>query len=228
MSTHVTSASPCCPASRPETSTRFPYSLTGSRFLSGAAVMGASSSFLSKVPTAYSARKHSLSVACRRSYCGKPARTVQHFINHIAPLRIPHRLEYPLGSQIYLTILHQWLEARGRPFQLFLGGATCIEAIDPGTTGSTLSPAGTSRSSRIRGYFPEIPWPGSLLLAHGSPLHGKWFRSPTGLLLAAFCRVCLFSVALHLRHGVSLLTFAYHRETTSRWPVPRSCSVSGV
>ena len=63
---------------------------------------------------------------------------------------------------------------------------TCTQAIDPGTSGSTLTPVDTSRPSRCSGHFPDFPWPGSPWLAHGSPLHGDWFPNPTGLLLGAF------------------------------------------
>ena len=63
---------------------------------------------------------------------------------------------------------------------------TCTQAIDPGTSGSTLTPADTSRQSRSSGHDPDFPWSGSPWLAHGSPLHGDWFPNPTGLLLGAF------------------------------------------
>ena len=61
---------------------------------------------------------------------------------------------------------------------------TCTQAIDPGTSGSALTPADTSRPCRSSGYFPNFPWPGSPWLAHGSPLRGDWFPNPTGLLLS--------------------------------------------
>ena len=63
---------------------------------------------------------------------------------------------------------------------------TCTQAIDPGISRSTLTPADTSRPSRNSGHFPDFPWSGSPWLAHGSPLHGDWFPNPTGLLLGAF------------------------------------------
>ena len=63
---------------------------------------------------------------------------------------------------------------------------TCTQAIDPGTSGSTLTPADTSQPSWSSGHFPDFPWPGSPWLANGSPLHGDWFPNPTGLLLGAF------------------------------------------
>ena len=63
---------------------------------------------------------------------------------------------------------------------------TCTQAIDPGISRSTLTPADTSRPSRSSGHFPHFPWPGSPWLAHGSPLHGDWFPNFMGLLLGAF------------------------------------------
>ena len=63
---------------------------------------------------------------------------------------------------------------------------TCTQAIDPGTSGSALTPADTSRPSRSSGHFPDFPLPGSPWLAHGSPPDGDWFPNPTGLLLGAF------------------------------------------
>ena len=63
---------------------------------------------------------------------------------------------------------------------------TCTQAIDPGISRSTLTPADTSRPFRSLGHFPDFPWSGSPWLAHGSPLHGDWFPNPMGLLLGAF------------------------------------------
>ena len=63
---------------------------------------------------------------------------------------------------------------------------TCTQAIDPGISRSTLTPADASRPSRSSGHFPDFPWSGSPWLAHGSPLHGDWFPNATGLLLGAF------------------------------------------
>ena len=62
----------------------------------------------------------------------------------------------------------------------------CTQAIDPGISRSTLTPADTSRPSRSSGHFPDFPWSGSPWLAHGSPLHGDMFPNPMGLLLGAF------------------------------------------
>ena len=63
---------------------------------------------------------------------------------------------------------------------------TCTQAIDPGISSSTLTPADTSRPSWSSGHFPDFLWSGSPWLAHGSPLHGDWFPNPMGLLLGAF------------------------------------------
>ena len=63
---------------------------------------------------------------------------------------------------------------------------TCTQAIDPGISRSTLTPADTSRPSRSSGHFPDGPWPGSPWLAYGSPLHGDWFPNPMALLLGTF------------------------------------------
>ena len=57
---------------------------------------------------------------------------------------------------------------------------TCTQAIDPGISRSTLTPADTSQ------HFPDFLRSGSPWLAHGSPLHGNWFPNPMGLLLGAF------------------------------------------
>ena len=61
---------------------------------------------------------------------------------------------------------------------------TFTQAIDPGTSGSTFTPADTSRLSCSSGHFPNFPWSGSPWLAHDSPLHGDWFSNPTRLLLS--------------------------------------------
>ena len=58
---------------------------------------------------------------------------------------------------------------------------TSTQAIDPGISRSTLTPADTSRPSRSSGHFPELPWSGSPWLANGSPVHGDWFPNPTGV-----------------------------------------------
>ena len=68
------------------------------------------------------------------------------------------------------------------PLVLLTREPTCTQAIDPGISRSTLTPADTSRPSRSS----DFPWSGSPRLAHSSPLHGDWFPNPMGLLLGAF------------------------------------------
>ena len=63
---------------------------------------------------------------------------------------------------------------------------TCTQAIDPGISRSTPTPADTSRPSQSSRHLPAFPWSDSPWLAHGSPLHGDWLPDPTGLLLGAF------------------------------------------
>ena len=87
-----------------------------------------------------------------------------------------------------MSSIHGWRPG-GDPFDNHLvpltRESTCTQTIDPGTSGSTLTPADTSRPSRGSGHFPDFPWSGSPWLAHGSPLHGDWFPDPRGLLLGA-------------------------------------------
>ena len=40
-------------------------------------------------------------------------------LSHIPPLPIPHGMEYPLGTRMYLGVVHPRPEARGRPFPRF-------------------------------------------------------------------------------------------------------------
>ena len=93
---------------------------------------------------------------------------------------------------------------------------TCTLAIDPGASGSTLTPADTSRPSRSPGHFPDFPWSGSPWLAHGSPLHGDRFPNPTGLLLGAFCRP-IYPALFRSQPCDSPFPFASSR----LWPSPR-------
>ena len=112
-------------------------------------------------------------------------------LNHIPPLPIPHGLEYPLGSRMYLFFGPSAAGGLGAtvstfPRVLLTREPTCTQAIDLGASDSTRTPADTSGPSRSSGHFPNFPWPGCPWLAHGSPLHGDWFSNPTGLLLGAF------------------------------------------
>ena len=102
---------------------------------------------------------------------------------HPSRVRVPTRLPDALGCRPSMA------GGRGATLSTFpqvplTCEPTCTQAIDPGTSGSTLTPADTSLPSRSSGHFPDFPWPGSPWLAHGSPLHGDWFPNPTGLLLS--------------------------------------------
>ena len=102
------------------------------------------------------------------------------------PLRVgvPTRLPDALGC-CPSTAGGQGVTLSMFPLVPLMREPTCTSAIDTGISRSTLSPADTSRPSRCSGHFPDLPWSVSPWLAHGSPLHGDWFRNPTGLLLGA-------------------------------------------
>ena len=109
----------------------------------------------------------------------------------------------------WLSSIHGWRPGGDRfhvPRVPLTREPTCTRAIDPGASGSTLTPANTSRPSRSSGYFPDFPWSGFPWLAHGSPLHGDWFPNPTGLLFGVVCRP-------------SALPFCALRPATSRSPL---------
>ena len=61
---------------------------------------------------------------------------------------------------------------------------TCTQAIDPGISRSTLTPADTSRPSQSSGHFPDFPWP----VPHGWPMvhhsMATGFPIPRGCCLA--------------------------------------------
>ena len=106
-----------------------------------------------------------------------PRRQRSIALNHIPPVPITNGLEYPRGSLMHLGVVHQRLEARGRPFPHSPRARSrvnphVLRPMTRGTSGSTLTPADTSRPSRSSGHFPDFPWSGSPWLAHGSPLHG--------------------------------------------------------
>ena len=122
-------------------------------------------------------------------------------LNHIPPVPIPHRLEYPLGSRRHFVItIRGW-----RPGGDLLNIAriphthepTSTHATDPADSRSTLIPADTSRPSWCQGHFPGFPWSDSPSLAHKSLLHCDWSPNPMGLLFASFS--CLLYPALLLK-----------------------------
>ena len=92
--------------------------MTSGRFPSAAAPTGGASGLLSKYPLVSPAPPQR--AAFTAPACGFPvdSRRQQPSIalSHIPPLPIPHRLEYPLGSRLYLGVVHPLPEARGRWF----------------------------------------------------------------------------------------------------------------
>ena len=104
---------------------------------------------------------------------------------HPSRVGVPTRLPDALGCRPS-TAGGQGATLSTFPLVLLTREPTCTQAIDPGISRSTLTPADTSRPSRSSGHFPDFPWSGSPWLAHGSPLHGDWFPNPMGLLLGAF------------------------------------------
>ena len=69
-------------------------------------------------------------------------------LNHNRPLCIPHGLDYPLGSRMYLVVVHPRLVARGATLSRFppvplTREPTCTQAIDLGASGSALTPEDT-------------------------------------------------------------------------------------
>ena len=104
---------------------------------------------------------------------------------HPSRAGVPTRLPEALGCRPS-TAGDQGATLLTFPLVPLTRGPKCTQAIDPGISRSTLTPADTSRPSRSSGHFSDLPWPGSPWLAHGSPLHGDWFPIPMGLLLGAF------------------------------------------
>ena len=104
---------------------------------------------------------------------------------HPSRVGVPTRLPDALGCRASTTG-GQGATLSTFPLVPLTREPTCTQAIDPATSGSTLTPADISRPSRSSGHFPGFPWSGSPWLAHGSPLHGDWFPNLTGLLLGAF------------------------------------------
>ena len=62
---------------------------------------------------------------------------------------------------------------------------TCTQAIDPGFSRSTLTPADTSQPSRSSGHFPDFPWSGP----HGWPM--VHHSMATGFPIPWGCRLAL-------------------------------------
>ena len=82
-------------------------------------------------------------------------------LNHIPPLRIPHGLEYPLGSRMHLSVVHLRLEARGRPLPRSPRSPSRVNprVLRPLTRGPQFqpSPLRTPHSCpRVQGIFPTF------------------------------------------------------------------------
>ena len=103
---------------------------------------------------------------------------------HPSPVGVPTRIPDALGCRPS-TAGGQGATLSTFPLVPLMREPTCTQAIDPGISRSTLTPADTSRPYRSSRHFPDFLWSGSPWLAHGSPLHGDWFPNPTGLLLGA-------------------------------------------
>ena len=134
---------------------------------------------------------------------------------HPSGARVPTRLPDALG---YRPSTAGGQEATISTFPLvpLTREPTCTQAVDPGISRSTLTPADTSWQSRSSGHFPNFPWPGSPWLAHGSPLHGDWFPNPMGLLLGAFGLPALAMSHSPLPHpGTGLLPASHGLPTPS-------------
>ena len=104
---------------------------------------------------------------------------------HSSRVGVPTRLPDALGCRAS-TAGRQGATLSTFPVVPLTREPTYTQAIDPGISRSTLTPADTSRPSRSSGHFRDFPWSGPAWLAHGSRLHGDWFPNPTGLLLGAF------------------------------------------
>ena len=102
---------------------------------------------------------------------------------HLSRVGVPTRLPDALGCRPS-TAGGQGATLSTSPLVPLTREPTCTQAIDPGISRSTLTPADTSRPSRSSGHFPEFPWSGSSWLAHGSPLLGVFFPIPRGCCLA--------------------------------------------
>ena len=171
--------------------------MTGGRFPSVAALkVSDPSGHPSKDPPAFSPQ-HSLLGAWRRVSCGQPSPTAQHCSQPHSTT--PHLSRVGVPTRLLDALWCRPSAARGQGATLstfpqvpLTREPTCTQAIDPGTSGLTHTPADTSRRSHGSGHFPDFPWSGFPWLAHGSPLHADWFPIPTALLLGALCHLSLF------------------------------------
>ena len=89
---------------------------------------------------------------------------------HPSRAGVPTRLPHALGCRPSTTG-GQGATLSTFPLVPLTREPTCTQAIDPGISRSTLTPADTSRPSRSSGHFPDFPWP-------GFPMVGPWFTTP--------------------------------------------------
>ena len=229
LSTISSPGNPCL-NSRPRTSTRFPWGMTGGGFL--IQLLTSRSQLLlvtrqrilrpSPPRTAFlvPARGFPVDSRCRQ-------RSIA--LNHISRLPIPHRLEYHSAPGCtWLSSISCW-RPEGDLFhvsQLLLTcEPTCTQAIDLGTSGPTLTPADTSRPSWSSGHFlhfrGQAPHGGSMV--HHSMATGFPIPRSCCLALSAFF-ACSDSFATQ-RYPVSLCLIL----SPAQSPRPTvSCSLGAV
>ena len=96
---------------------QFPWGMTGCRFPSVAALtVSAPSGHRSKGLPTFSPLAQPLGcLLADFLWIAIANSTAFPSLNHIPPLPIHHGAEYPLGSRMYLGVVHPRLEARGRP-----------------------------------------------------------------------------------------------------------------
>ena len=160
--------------SRPRTCTRFPWGLSSGRFHSAAALTGGPCCprrrilWPSPPSSAFTAPAGGFPVDSRR-------RQGSIALNLIPPLPITHGLEYPLGSRMYLIVVHPRLEARGRPFPRSPRSRSCvnIRVLRPLTRG----PQGRPPSLGTPPALPELRAFSELPVAR-FPMAGRWLSTP--------------------------------------------------
>ena len=167
---------PWGPASRRRTSPRFPSGVTGGRFPLGAALKGAPSSPLSKVPPAYPPPPPS--TAFRVPVGGFPVdsrcRQRSISINHTPPLPIPCWSTHSAPGCTWLSSIRGW-RPWGDCFHVprvpLTREPTCTQAIDPGGLTVNPHPGGGLTAVLVSTVFSRLP-------VARLPMVGPWFTSP--------------------------------------------------
>ena len=152
-------------------------------------------------------------------------------LNHIPPLPIPHRLEYPLGSRMHLGVVNPRLQAMGRPFPRspWSRSRVNLRVLRPLTRGPQDQPSAQRTPHDrpgVQGYFrtsrgqPPDSWP----MIHDSM--ATVFPFPRGCCLALMASHPIpFSVPL--RHIPSAAQSPRRVVSQSHgavvWPVPHPC-----